>query len=235
MNDRFLVLYLAGPFQAWGADSRFDLRETLPYPTKSGIFGMLLAASGDSGPQVELLKRLAKNTTMTVYCFENDGRLHDFHMVGNGYNEEDKWETLNIPRTSDGKKAVGGGAKLTHRYYLQNATFCVMLKMPEDLAKKFSSALQTPVYDLYLGRKNCIPAALIFQGNMRSASEAGAKIRSLAEQNALKTTILVEDESSDAPQDGTRRLLNDVPVEFGLHRRYRDRWIVEKKYTLEDL
>ncbi len=223
---RYLVLYLAGPLQSWGADSRFDLRETLPYPTKSGIFGMLLAASGDSGPQVELLAQMAENTVMTVYCFRNNGRLHDFHMVGNGYNKDDKWESLNIPLKENRNK----GTKLTRRYYLQDAAFCVLIQMPDDLAEKFSAALQNPVYDLYLGRKCCIPSAMIFQGNMATESEALEKIRSLAETYQLKAAMRISELPEKEPGC---RLLNDVPVEFGLHRRYRDRWVRET--PLEEL
>ncbi len=229
---RYIVLYLAGPLQAWGADSRFDLRETLPYPSKSGIFGMLLAASGDSGPQIELLERMAKDISMTVFCFKNAGRLHDFHMVGNGYDKSDPWEKLNIPKTSDGKNAVGGGAKLTHRYYLQDAAFCVLLQMPDDLAEKFSTALQSPVYDLYLGRKCCVPSAMIFQGNMPAEDQAKQKIQQIAEMYSLEPEKKVLEIAEKQPGC---ILLNDVPVEFGLHRRYRDRWIMEKPYTLETL
>ncbi len=231
---RYLVLYLAGPLQAWGADSRFDLRETLPYPTKSGIFGMLLAASGDSGPQTELLEQMAANIRMTVYCFKNAGRLHDFHVVGNGYNEKDPWESLNIPRKSDGAKVggSGGGAKLTHRYYLQDAAFCVILQMPDDLAEKFSDALQNPVYDLYLGRKCCVPSVMIYQGNMQTEAEAKSKVRQLAEIHKLELEKKISELTEKQPGC---ILLNDVPVEFGLHRRYRDRWIMTDPCTMEEL
>ena len=56
---KYLFLWLEGALQSWGADSRFDFRRTLWFPTKSGIYGLLLAASGDSGPQEELLARMA--------------------------------------------------------------------------------------------------------------------------------------------------------------------------------
>ena len=80
---KYLLLWLAGPLQSWGADSRFDFRQTLEFPTKSGVYGMLLAASGDSGPQEELLARMA-DAPLTVVTFEaKSGRLQDFHMVGN--------------------------------------------------------------------------------------------------------------------------------------------------------
>ena len=41
-----LLLRLAGPMQAWGADSRFDIRKTNREPTKSGVIGLLAAALG---------------------------------------------------------------------------------------------------------------------------------------------------------------------------------------------
>lgn len=227
---KYLVLYLKGPLQAWGANSRFDLRETMPYPTKSGIFGMLLAASGDSGPQREILARMG-DSPMEVFTFKSEGndpgRLCDFHMVGNGFNENDRWQSLMIPRKSDGTKAVGGGAKRTYRYYLQDKTFAVLLRFPDDLAEKFAAAMVDPVYDLYLGRKCCAPAALIFQGEYDDETGALQKIQVLAEQDHLSPVLRVREADSQQPD---AILLNDVPVVFGLHKVYRDRWVVEEPF-----
>ena len=69
---KFLTLWLEGPLQAWGYDSRFDTRRTLSFPTRSGLTGMLLAAAGASGPQQELLAELAEYP-LNVYSF------HDSH------------------------------------------------------------------------------------------------------------------------------------------------------------
>ena len=41
-----LLLRLAAPLQAWGAESKFETRRTLHYPTKSGVIGMLAASLG---------------------------------------------------------------------------------------------------------------------------------------------------------------------------------------------
>ena len=228
---QYLLLYLKGPLQAWGADSRFDLRETMPYPTKSGVYGLLLAASGDSGPQTGLLARMA-SAPMSVFTFrpelDSSGRLRDFHMVGNGFRENDKWQSRMIPRKTDGSKAVGGGAKLTYRYYLQDKTFAVLLEFPDDLAEKFAAALMDPVYDLYLGRKCCAPTALIFQGKFASETEALQKIRSLAEQDKLTPVMRVRETSSQEPD---AILISDVPVAFGPHKVYRDRWIMEDPFS----
>ncbi len=88
---KYLFLWLEGNLQSWGADSRFNSRRTLEFPTKSGIYGLLLAASGDSGPQEELLARMA-DAPLSVLTFQNDQKkLNDYHMVGDGYNRKDKW------------------------------------------------------------------------------------------------------------------------------------------------
>ncbi|WP_442903883.1 type I-E CRISPR-associated protein Cas5/CasD, partial [Gilvimarinus sp. 1_MG-2023] len=62
-----------------------------------------------------------------------------------------------IPKTAEGKKAVGGGTKMTYRYYLQDSAFAVVLEVPENQAQALAEALQNPVWDLYLGRKTCAP------------------------------------------------------------------------------
>ena len=41
-----LLLRFAGPLQAWGADSRFDVRRTNREPTKSGVIGLIASALG---------------------------------------------------------------------------------------------------------------------------------------------------------------------------------------------
>lgn len=44
--NRTLLIRLAAPMQAWGIDSKFDVRYTKTMPTRSGIIGMLAAALG---------------------------------------------------------------------------------------------------------------------------------------------------------------------------------------------
>ena len=235
---KHLFLWLEGPLQSWGADSRFDLRQTLDYPTKSGVFGMLLASSGDSGPQEELLGRMA-DAPFTVVTFADTGdRLVDYHMVGNGYDEKDAWSALHIPRKNDGSKAVGGGAKRTYREYLQGRAFAVFVGLDDDLAEKFAASLRQPIFDLYLGRKCCVPSAPVFQGLYDSEDEA---------LKALKNFLASETERRggeprkpkwiirDAP-DGRApesRLLNDVPLRFGDNRLYRDRWVVREEFPAD--
>ena len=53
-----LLLRLAAPLQAWGADSKFETRKTNREPTKSGVIGLLAAALGLRRDESEALTRL---------------------------------------------------------------------------------------------------------------------------------------------------------------------------------
>jgi CRISPR system Cascade subunit CasD len=44
--NKTLALYLDGPLQSWGFESRFQRRGTGLFPTKSGVIGLLAAAMG---------------------------------------------------------------------------------------------------------------------------------------------------------------------------------------------
>jgi CRISPR system Cascade subunit CasD len=140
-------------------------------------------------------------------------------MVGSGYDDKDIWQKLLIPKTSEGKPAVGGGSKITYRYYLQDACFAAVLQVPADMDASISEALQNPVYDLYFGRKNCVPTERIFQGSFKSINEAWLKAGSLAQDKQLLEDFRV----LDGEHDGDMMTLNDVPVQFGEVKKYRDR------------
>ncbi|WP_295103013.1 type I-E CRISPR-associated protein Cas5/CasD [uncultured Candidatus Kuenenia sp.] len=235
MNTRFMLLWLEAPLQSWGVDSKFGRRDSLPFPTKSGVTGLLLCALGASGEQKELLATLASlRQTVVSYVrtrktkeevtikVDREPLLRDFHMVGSGYDDKNPWETLLIPKKSDGKPAVGGGTKMTYRYYLQDARFAVVLEVPAESAVSFAEALKNPVYDLYLGRKNCVPTDFIYQGTFESEKAALQKAGEVAQEKGsfVEDFQVVDGEQND---DGETMTLNDVPVQFGETKRYRDR------------
>ncbi|WJV61715.1 type I-E CRISPR-associated protein Cas5/CasD [Pectobacteriaceae bacterium C52] len=108
---------------------------------------------------------------------------------------------------------------MTYRYYLQDAVFAVVLEVPQTQAELLSDALQNPVWDLYLGRKNCVPTELIYQGLFADADAAWQQAQTVAEnKQRLPSYAVIEGEG-----DGDIITLNDVPVQFGQHKRYRDR------------
>jgi len=234
MSSRHLALWLEGPLQAWGHDSKFGRRDTLNFPTKSGVLGLVLCALGKGGEQKDLLSRFADlsqtviayvRTTQafdkTIVKCPREPLLRDFHMVGSGYDDKDIWQSLLIPKTNKGKKAVGGGAKLTYRYYLQDMTFGVIFELPKDLNDQVCEALQNPIWDIYLGRKNCVPTDFIFRGSYEDEVEALNVIDTLAEEKMLAEDFSVYSEV----REGEVLTLNDVPVQFGERKIYRDRQV----------
>ena len=140
-------------------------------------------------------------------------------MVGSGYDDKDIWHKLLIPKTSDGKPAVGGGSKMTYRYYLQDACFATVLEIPADMEKEISAAFDDPVFDVYFGRKNCIPAEKIFQGTYADSVEAWVKAGEIMKRKELLEDFRV----LDGEHEGDVMTLNDVPVQFGETKKYRDR------------
>lgn len=227
-NSSVLLLWLEGPMQSWGASSLFDRRASLDFPTRSGVLGLVFSALGAGGGQNELLARLAAfPQSVTAYaksasCEFPLLQLCDYHMVGNGYDDKDPWQKLHIPKKSDGSAAVGGGSKRTYRYYIQDAAFAVYLHVPDDLAQEWSCALQTPHWDISLGRRCCVPTEFVFQGCFATEQEARQQGMSLA---ASKSRIAAFEVYEGARDAGEALVISDVPVQFGSKKRYAERWV----------
>jgi CRISPR system Cascade subunit CasD len=228
MSDPYLLLWLEAPLQAWGHDSKFGRRDSLDFPTKSGVLGLLCSARGAGGEEHQWLAAWA-NLDMQVVAYAPKDRqgmptprqplLRDFQMIGSGYDDQDPWQSLLIPKTSEGKKAVGGGTKMTYRYYLQDMAYAVVLQAPATLVDEVSRALQSPVWDLYLGRKNCVPTEFIYQGQFAAMVQALEAAQQLAAQKNRAFSLRV----LQGEHEGEVLTLNDVPLQFGQHKQYRDR------------
>jgi CRISPR system Cascade subunit CasD len=230
MNNPYLFLWLEAPLQAWGHDSKFGRRDTLDFPTKSGVLGLLCCARGAAGEESAWLAEWAElDMQVTGYVPKNSNGhprprqppLRDFHMVGNGYDDGDPWQNLMIPKTSEGKKAVGGGAKLTHRHYVQDMAYAVALQAPTNLVRETIQALLAPTWDIYLGRKSCAPVEFIFQGLFDSDEQVLRASQAMAEEKNRAMSLRV----LQGEHEGEVVILNDVPIQFGPTKRYRERCV----------
>jgi len=222
MSNAYLLLWLEAPLQSWGADSRFGRRGTLNFPTKSGVLGLLCCALGAGGEQKELLLEMG-SLHQTVLSYrrskEREALLRDFQMVGSGYDDKNPWETLLIPKKSDGKPAVGGGTKITYRYYLQDAAFAAIVEVPTNKSAIFAEALVNPCWDIYFGRKCCAPTDWIYRGSFATESSAIEKSKEIAKDKKLLEDFRV----LDGEHKGETIILNDVPIQFGENKVYRER------------
>ena len=127
-----LLLRLAGPLQAWGTDSKVDIRRTDGHPSKSGVIGMIAAAMGRSRDDpLDDLKAL----DFGVRVDQEGTMMKDYHTV----HHPDKVKL----------------AYITERYYLEDAVFLVGLEGDEGLLESIDGALRHPYFPLFLGRRSC--------------------------------------------------------------------------------
>lgn len=136
-----LLIRLAAPLQSWGTSSRFTRRNTDRVPSRSGIIGLLAAATGRR--RIDPLEELL-NLRIGVRV-EQPGQLErDFHTA----------------RTRDGAESM----PLSYRFYLADAVFAVAIEGDPPLLDGLRHALRKPVYPLFLGRKSCPPAGKLDHG-----------------------------------------------------------------------
>ena len=227
---RTLLLWLEAPLQSWGAGSRYGRRDTLPFPTRSGILGLLCCAMGRGGEQREWLAAM-KSLPQTVTAFarlnrrgkvERQPLLQDFHMVGSGYDAADPWQDMLVPKKTDGKRPVGSGAKLTYRYYVQDMAYACALAVLESMEEEIASGLSSPAWPICLGRKSCVPTDIVFRGFFAGDDEAQQRAADIAEKKHRRALFKV---LPGQLGNGVTMSLNDVPVHFGLYKKYEDRTV----------
>ncbi len=131
-----------------------------------------------------------------------------------------------VPKKIDGKAPSSnsgtGGVKLTYRHYLQDRKFAAVLELPDDLAGKFSAALASPVYSLFLGRKCCVPTDVVGRGTFTTETEAFEEILAIA---AAKKVVPAKRIVEVPPGTAGAETFYDLPVRFGGHKVYRDRTV----------
>lgn len=206
MSERLcLALYFDAPLQSWGYASKFDRRTTLAHPTRSGVIGLLCAASGVDRADTENLQILDKALEIVVYTFRQGGRLTDYHTVGGGY--DSKREPQKICRkASDGKP---GATVQTYREYLEDSRFGAVVSGEAKRIRDLAGHLQNPVWGIWLGRKACVPAARVFAGVHEDCASAVAALSQAAGGCEPKRVV----REVAAFEDGTDTLM-DCPLCF---------------------
>lgn len=207
-DTSFLALRLEGPLQSWGFDSQYNRRNTGLMPTKSAIGGMCCAALGltrGSDKEKSFLESFQGVRMTAIAIPRTDSRkelpvrrLQDYHTVQN---------------TRRASGAINNDCVLTHRQYLTDAAFGVLLEGDSTLLKQVADALADPVWGVWLGRKVCIPSAPLLAGLRNSMDEA---LKLFGLDRPLEAYTRQEDVESFA--DG-RDSLPDMPVSFATDKR----------------
>lgn len=205
-----LLLRLAGPMQAWGVDSKFETRQSLREPSKSGVIGLLAAALGCRRDQLppQLL-----GLRMAVRVDQEGQLLTDFHMV-HGIAADDMGR---IARSADGRRKPARNRDfVTKRQYIHDAVFVVALEHEDaQWLGELADTLRAPAFPLFLGRRSCPPTLPLVLGvtpeNWREALNACPWQAAGHGRRGVQLLRVIADAE---PGSGARPSRRDVPVSF---------------------
>jgi CRISPR system Cascade subunit CasD len=201
-----LLLYLAGPLQAWGHRSRFDDRDTGLEPSRSGIIGLLCCGLGIGRNREDELKQFS-DLRLGVRVEATGQPMTDFHTA------------MKVERAG----GVITGTTTSRRHYLSDARFLVGIGHADlALLRQWEAALRNPTWPLYLGRKSCPPAGpVLLPGDpIREEMDVEQALREepwhrLLEREPAPETVRLTLETDD-PREGQARA--DVPLSFETRR-----------------
>lgn len=152
-----LLIRLEAPLQAWGTRSRWGDRETSQEPSKSGVIGLLACALGWGRDRDNDIRALAWEVSFGVRVDLQGLVLRDYQTVSGGaMSAEGK---IKVTQSTGEPETV-----LSPRLYISDASFLVAVRGAEATVSKLATALQDPVWPVYLGRKSCPPAVPPYAG-----------------------------------------------------------------------
>lgn len=187
-----LLLRFSAPMQAWGKDSKFDLRMTEYEPTKSGVVGLIASAMGIRRSETERLASLTKSVRVGTRV-EREGKLTvDFHTV------------------------KGKSSYITYRHYLADALFLVGIEAELSLLQQISDALDHPYFPLFFGRRSCPPSGRLNLGIHEARLEDALKGYQPLEGSDQRRVRFVVEEREMREDSYFQR---DEPVSFDVQRR----------------
>jgi CRISPR system Cascade subunit CasD len=196
-----LLMRMRAPMMSWGDHSRFTIRDTRREPTKSAVIGLLCAALGR--PRWEPVHDLAA-LKMGVRVDREGVMLCDYHTVMDSIK-------------SSGKP---GDTVLSDRYYMADADYLVGLEGDQSLLETLDTALASPCWQLYFGRKSFVPSCPIQIGitelELSKALEDLQNYPSRTKEPKLRCVLEVEnslDTRRDVPLDWQKRLFGSRCVE----------------------
>jgi len=212
-----LVLRLAAPLQSWGEHSAFTNRDTLRFPSRSGLIGLFAAAQGI--PRGRSLRGFDE-LRFTVRIDRPGVPMVDYHTIGGGREQS-------VP-TAEGKQRPRETATIvTRRQYLADAVFTVAVEGPAQRIAELAAALRRPRWHPYLGRRSCPPDEPLL---LREADDPVADLHTrvpIARRLRREEDPLIEFVTEGAAGDADAVTeVADVPESFDrFDRRYRTRTV----------
>ncbi len=227
-----LLLRFAAPLQAWGDESKYDIRGTRNEPTKSGVIGMIAAAMGLRRDSDEIAEISAK-LRMGIRVDQPGIVIRDFHTaLSPAYSAGG-----DLRYDSAGNLIREKNPFVTQRYYLCDARFLVGLECEDDsYLQNVEKALNAPVFPLFLGRRSCPPSLPVLLGVKECDLETALKEAEwiaadwyVEQKGVIRARIITETH----PGHAAWHTQMDQPVSFSpIHRRYTLRGLNKEQYVL---
>lgn len=234
---KYLLMNLDADRMSFGYNSIANDRYTVDFPTKSALFGMICCAMGKKGELSELFGKL-RQIKVEAFAMANSRVETDFQTIGNG------WRELNIvfndKNNFKGRKAINISdlmvehtvddkisttcSSLINKDYLVNQHFIVVMEIADDaFANEIANALQNPVWQIYIGRKKCVPNDDVFYGIFDSREDAMKRVDGM---NPIYRY------SEDEPDDYLDEMnVRDVPMtRFNEYSTYTHRRVYKSDY-----
>ncbi|MEW6871263.1 type I-E CRISPR-associated protein Cas5/CasD [Trueperella pyogenes] len=210
-----IYLRLAGPLQSWaGAAVTGNIAHTESEPTRSGLTGLLAGACGFLRGE---LPGWLDDTHFTIRT-DNRGIITDEFQTINPRTEETRFRRrLLLSQGINARSAKSliytpdaeGGTSIVNRTYIGGGEFIVQVTNI-DHTEELISALQSPVFSPYLGRKAFAPAFPFVLG-MGDAS-AIYEIPSLRKPKRHSGDAATLSFTTHSPELPAQRHLSQVPV-----------------------
>jgi CRISPR system Cascade subunit CasD len=207
-DNTYLALRLEGPIQSWGFDSQYNRRNTGLFPTKSGIAGMCCAALGlpRGGDKEQSFLTSFGTVRMMAIAIPRSGKNNDLQV-----RRMQDYHTVQNTRRANG--TINNDCVLTHRQYLTDAAFGVLLEGNPALLHEIANALGDPKWGIWLGRKSCIPSTPVLAG-IKETRDAALELL-IGSKNLESFTRQLEVENFSEGQDS----IPDAPISFATERR----------------
>ncbi len=191
----YLILKFQGAMQAWGGHTYEDLRQSHPFPTRSGIVGLLAGCLGIDRADIKEREALNNSIVLTVRADKRDIpaiRITDYHTIL-------------------GARKVDGNARKdavqSYREYLCDAQFTLALEFLPDAEFSLNEVVigvMKPFYTPVLGRRACPLHRPLFDAEV-NASDA---LKALQQVEPFAGTIYSEKLISG----GSQMRVRDVPM-----------------------
>lgn len=136
-----VALRLHGPLQAWGSAAIGDNRPTLPFPSRSGVLGLVAACIGIRRGETQRLCALAAGARVHVRVDAAGTPIVDDQTIQDNPNASTTRQTIQSKRT-----------------YLCDASFVAVVSPgPEITTSEIIAAVKAPAFSPFLGRRSCVP------------------------------------------------------------------------------